>query len=85
MLQELTQKLQDEHGITPEQSTGVVNSVVQFIKEKFPMIGGSLDHLLGTTTNSEQVSLNPSVNESTFDKAKDFAEEKLGGIFGGSK
>ena len=83
-MQELIQKLQDEHGITPEQSTGVVNSVVLFIKEKFPMVGGSLDHLLGTT-NSEQTSSNPSADESAFDKAKDFAKEKLGSIFGASK
>ena len=45
MLQELIQKLQDSHGLTAEQSHGVLNTVTGFIKEKFPMLSGAVDNM----------------------------------------
>jgi hypothetical protein len=37
---QLLQKLQDEHGIDPEQGHGILNTVLQFIKDKVPMASG---------------------------------------------
>ena len=90
MLEELIQKLQNEHGISAEQSHGVINSVTEFIKEKFPMVGGMLDNLLIHQSNSPQgptgdVNENNNTNESTMGKLEDFAKSKLGNIFGGNK
>ena len=88
MLQDLIKKLQDEHGISAEQSNGVINSVVQYIKEKFPMVGGMLDHLQVNETGSTQSNANTQnigANESTFGKIEDFAKDKLGSFFGGNK
>ncbi len=44
-MQELIQKLQTEHGLNPEQSHGILNTVKEFIKEKFPMMAGAVDNL----------------------------------------
>ncbi len=45
MLQELIQKLQDSHGLTTDQSHGILGTVTSFIKEKFPMLGGAVDNM----------------------------------------
>ena len=45
MLQDLAQKLQNEHGLTAEQSTGILSTVTGFIKEKFPMMKDSMDKM----------------------------------------
>jgi hypothetical protein len=44
-MQELIDKLQTEHGLNPEQSHGILATVKNFIKEKFPMMAGTLDNL----------------------------------------
>lgn len=83
MLDELIQKLQNEHGITAEQSHGVINTVLGFIKQKFPMAGGMLDNLVPTGSNTSQSNnqdapQGPRVNESTLGKLEDWAKSKLG-------
>jgi hypothetical protein len=45
MLQELIQKLQKDHGLTSEQSTGILSTVTGFIKEKFPMMKDAVDKM----------------------------------------
>jgi hypothetical protein len=44
-MQELINKLQAEHGLSHEQSHGILNTITSFIKEKFPMVGGAIDNL----------------------------------------
>ncbi len=44
-MQELIDKLQNLHGLTNEQSHGILNTITSFIKEKFPMVGGAVDSL----------------------------------------
>ncbi|MEP6595315.1 MAG: hypothetical protein ABJA71_05180 [Ginsengibacter sp.] len=44
-MEELIKKLQDNHGLTAEQSYGILNTIKEFIKEKFPMVGGAVDNL----------------------------------------
>jgi len=55
MLQELIQKLQDNHGLTPEQSHNILGTVTGFIKEKFPMLSGAVDNMFGTNTAAAPV------------------------------
>ncbi len=57
-MQELIEKLQNNHGLSTEQSHGVLNTIKDFIKEKFPMIGSAVDNLFhpsttGTDTGTE--------------------------------
>ncbi len=44
-MQELIQKIQDNHGLSTEQSIGVLNTIKDFIKEKFPMVESMVDNL----------------------------------------
>lgn len=43
-MQELIEKLKKIHGLTPEQSYGVLNTIKDFIIEKIPMAEGMLDN-----------------------------------------
>lgn len=77
-MDELIQKLQNIHGLSPEQSHGILNTITGYIKEKFPMVAGAVDNLFqsgttpagpGTTpadVNAVQASGNP------LDKISDF-------------
>lgn len=44
-MQELIEKIQHEHGLTAQQVHGILNTVKDFVKEKFPMIGGAIDNV----------------------------------------
>lgn len=88
MLSELLQKIEGEHGIPPEKATGVINTIVEHLKEKFPQVGGMLDSALGTQTASPSTGTTPDAsggNESMLGKLEDLAKSKLGGLFGGNK
>lgn len=56
MLQELIQKLQKSHGLTAEQSQGVVSTVTGFIKEKFPMMKDTIDNMFAAKVAEPKVS-----------------------------
>lgn len=54
-MQELIKKLQDTHGLNAEQAHGILNTIKEYIKQKFPMVEGAIDNLFhhdsqGTTT-----------------------------------
>ncbi len=53
-MEELVKKLQNIHGLTAEQSHGILNTITGFIKEKFPMVSGAIDNLFqsGTTPSA---------------------------------
>ncbi len=44
-MQELIKKIQDNHGLSAEQSIGVLNTIKDYIKEKFPMVESMVDNL----------------------------------------
>jgi len=63
MVQELIQRLQDNHGLSAEQSQSILNTVTGFIKEKFPMLSGAVDNMFppqtdGTTPTTSEVPTN---------------------------
>ncbi|MGH2647445.1 MAG: hypothetical protein ACRDE8_07750 [Ginsengibacter sp.] len=53
-MEELIQKLQSLHGLTAEQSHGILGTIAGYIKEKFPMVAGAIDNIIptGTTASS---------------------------------
>ena len=53
-MEELIKKLQSIHGLSAEQSHGILNTITGFIKEKFPMVSGAIDNLFqsGTTPSA---------------------------------
>lgn len=44
-MQELIDKLKKNNGLTDEQATAVLNTVTEYIKDKFPMFAGAVDSL----------------------------------------
>ncbi len=51
-MQELFEKLKANHGLTTEQSHGILNTIKDFIKEKFPMVEGAIDNLFPNQEDS---------------------------------
>lgn len=81
-MEELIQKLQSIHGLSAEQSHGILNTITGFIKEKFPMVGGAVDNLFqsGTTPSSpgttpadtQAINTSTERSEGFLDKISDF-------------
>ena len=46
-MQELIDKLIKEAGLTEEQAKEAVKTVVGYVKDKFPMLGGAVDQIFG--------------------------------------
>ncbi len=44
-MNELIQRLINEAGVTQEQAQKCIESIANFVKEKFPMMGGAVDQL----------------------------------------
>lgn len=95
-MQELIDKLQSAHGLTAEQSKGILGTITGFIKEKFPMVSGAIDNLFqgGDNASTASTTKASSTNDGTIldkisdfvpgatgQKIEDFAKDKLGGFF----
>ncbi len=46
-MQELITRLTEKAGISADQATKVIDTIKDFVKEKFPMMAGAVDNLLG--------------------------------------
>lgn len=44
-MKELIEKLVREAGISEEQAKKAIESIADFVKEKFPMLGGAVDKI----------------------------------------
>jgi hypothetical protein len=47
-MQELIQKLTEKAGVSTEQATKSIEVIKEFVKEKYPMLGGAVDQMMGT-------------------------------------
>jgi hypothetical protein len=63
-MDELIQKLQDVHGLSSEQSHGILNTIINFVKEKFPMVGGAIDNIFQSGTTPSSPGTTPSDTQS---------------------
>lgn len=63
-MQELIEKLQAEHGLSADQSQGILGTVTNFIKEKFPMAEGMIDNLFHHNAPTATNQTNPAPQES---------------------
>lgn len=84
-MQELIQKLQAEHGLSAEQSNGILNTIKNFIIEKFPMMAGAVDNLfpagnaVNTQTGDTGTTEGPSEKGGSFlDNISDFIPGEMG-------
>ena len=46
-MEELITKLTQEAGITNEQAVKTLETIKDYIKEKFPMLGGAVENMFG--------------------------------------
>ncbi|HRI24738.1 MAG TPA: hypothetical protein PLZ45_08665 [Ferruginibacter sp.] len=51
-MQELISKLMANAGITEEQATKALETIKDFVKEKFPMLGGAVDNMFAASGSS---------------------------------
>jgi hypothetical protein len=86
-MEELLQKLQSLHGLSAEQSKGILATITGYIKEKFPMVGGAIDNFFPTgstvsstvTTNAQTTTTTASPDNASFlDKISDFIPGSAG-------
>jgi hypothetical protein len=88
-MEELIQKLQSVHGLSREQSHGILNTITGYIKERFPMVAGAVDNLFqsGTTPSApgttpadvQATTANPAGNNSDLlDRISDFVPGATG-------
>lgn len=52
-MDELISKLMTNAGINEEQAVKALETIKDFVKEKFPMLGGAVDNLFASTGNSD--------------------------------
>ncbi|MBK7376115.1 MAG: hypothetical protein KTQ13_05160 [Ferruginibacter sp.] len=52
-MQELINKLMVNAGITEEQATKALETIKDFVKEKFPMLGGAVDNMFASSASSD--------------------------------
>jgi hypothetical protein len=52
-MHELVDKLQKDNGLTAEQAKGVLKTITEYVKDKFPMIGGAVDSLFQSDASSD--------------------------------
>ncbi len=64
-MEELIQKLQNDHGLSADQSHGILNTITGFIKEKFPMVGGAIDNLFQSGTTPSATGTTPADTQAT--------------------
>jgi hypothetical protein len=82
-MQELIDQLTAKAGLTADQATKAIATIKDFVKEKFPMMAGAVDNLLGdqpapaaaTTTATAET---PQSGGSFLDKISDFIPGDIG-------
>ena len=78
-MQELINLLTEKAGISADQASKVLDTVRDFVKDKFPMMAGAVDNLLGGEAKPAEGGGTASEGSSLLDEAKD----KLSNLFGG--
>ena len=51
-MQELINRLKENAGINEEQAKKALETIKDFVKEKFPMLGGAVDNMFGSPGSS---------------------------------
>lgn len=74
-MEELLEKLKNIHGLSPEQSHGILNTIKEYVKEKFPMVGGAIDNIFPAN------SATPSSTTAPGDTGTTAGPESKGGSF----
>jgi hypothetical protein len=52
-MQDIIEQLTEKAGLTPEQAHKALETIASYVKEKFPMIGGAVDQLFGSSGSGD--------------------------------
>lgn len=52
-MQELISRLTQNAGITEEQAAKALETIKDYVKEKFPMLGGAVDNMFASSINED--------------------------------
>ncbi len=52
-MQEIINRLVQEAGITPEQAALSLETIKNYVKEKFPMLGGAVDNMFASQPGAD--------------------------------
>ena len=77
-MNELIERLVKEAGITPEQATKAIEALSGYVKEKFPMLGGAVDNLLGVNEAPTATATSTGSESSIMDKISDVIPGETG-------
>ena len=77
-MQELITRLTEKAGITNEQAAKAVETIKDFVKEKFPMMAGAVDNLLGANEASAAAATSTGSESSIMDKISDVIPGETG-------
>ncbi len=53
-MQELINKLMQNAGINEEQANKALETIKDFVKEKFPMLGGAVDNMFASSGSADE-------------------------------
>jgi hypothetical protein len=78
-MQELITRLTEKAGISAEQATKTIDTIKEFVKEKFPMLGGAVDNMFASSADTATAATAPKVEEHTMlDKISDVIPGQAG-------
>lgn len=79
-MQELINRLTAEAGISADQATKALDTIKNFVKEKFPMLGGAVDNMFAASPESVAAAAKPEEKkeESMMDKISDVIPGQAG-------
>lgn len=61
-MQELITRLTDKAGISTEQAAKTLETIKDFVKEKFPMLGGAVDNMFAGTADNTAAAAIPTMD-----------------------
>lgn len=81
-MQELINRLTEKAGISEAQATKSLETIKDFVKEKFPMLGGAVDNMFAATPENVAAAAAPKAEakkeESVMDKISDVIPGQAG-------
>ncbi len=76
-MEELISRLTEKAGITADQATKAIDTLKEFVKEKFPMMAGAVDNLLAGKTDAAPAAA-PAESGNIMDKISDVIPGEAG-------
>ncbi|MGF2412716.1 hypothetical protein [Ferruginibacter sp.] len=80
-MQELINRLTEKAGISAEQATKSIETIKDFVKEKFPMLGGAVDNMFASASPAAAAPIpqtEAKKDESVMDKISDVIPGETG-------